>query len=107
VVVARGVGIAGLGVDIEPAEKLPDPAMVPLIASPSELSAFHDVPVADKVLFSIKEAVFKAVNPCDGIFLDFGDISVDRGSFTATTRSLRKVHWRLVAEPRILVIAWW
>ena len=69
-VVARSDLFGGIGVDVEVAEPL-ESDLVALIANPVERRLFHNDPFGKKALFSIKEAVFKAVNPRDRIFLDF------------------------------------
>lgn len=98
--------IGGIGIDIEPCEPLA-PGVAAMVAVPNEMTAFSDLPCGEKVLFSIKEAVFKAVFPRDRVFLDFHDAVVDRGSRTARTSYGRLVSWRIVAEPRVLALAWW
>jgi 4'-phosphopantetheinyl transferase EntD len=97
---------AGVGIDIEPTGRLPAGARA-LVGSPTELADFQRLPHGEMVLFSLKEAVFKAVFPRDQRFLEFHDVTVDYLSRTATTRYGRTVCWRALAEPHILTVAWW
>ena len=94
-----------LGVDVEPDEPLPG-ELVSLIASPAELADFGTEPSGLRLLFAIKEAVFKAVFPQDGQFLDFHDVSVDGEAGTAETRYGRQVRWRSCRHSHILAVAW-
>lgn len=105
-VVGPSGALGGIGIDIEPCEALAA-GIAAMVAQPSELMAFSDLPCGDKALFSIKEAVFKAVFPRDRIFLDFHDALVDRPSRTARTNYGRLVSWRVVTVPRVLALAWW
>ncbi len=106
VIVARSCSFGGVGVDIEPSEPIGDDVVGLVVRDEENRGLRHD-PVGGKLLFSIKEAVFKAVHPHDGIFLDFKDVTVDIESRTAQTRYGRRVHWRAHTWPRILVVAWW
>jgi 4'-phosphopantetheinyl transferase EntD len=105
-VVASAPPYAGVGIDIEPAEGLSDD-VVALLGSPAEIADFCQMPCGAKVLFSLKEAVFKAVHPQDQVFLEFRDVTLDRQLRTATTQYGRVVHWRALVEPRVLTVAWW
>jgi 4'-phosphopantetheinyl transferase EntD len=96
----------GIGVDIEPPKPLPA-GVIEIVASTDELAAFSELPYGDKALFSIKEAVFKAVYPHDQVFLDFCDVTVVRSPQIATTKYGRIVNWRVLTFPWILAIAWW
>jgi 4'-phosphopantetheinyl transferase EntD len=77
-----------------------------LVADERELEDFKDSPAALNALFSIKEAIYKAVNPLDGIFLDFRDVSVDRRRGIAITNYGRRVNWRVALSSRVLAVAW-
>ncbi len=105
-VVAPTDQVGGIGIDIEPARHLP-PGVREVVGPADELAAFSELPFGDKALFSIKEAVFKAVYPRDGVFLDFHDVAVARDSRIATTIYGRIVYWRILTVPRVLAIAWW
>ena len=68
--------VDAVGIDIEPVTPL-QPDMLELIATPRERHAIADNPLGAKLLFVIKEAVYKAAYPLDHEFLDFHDIAVD------------------------------
>ncbi len=104
--VAPAHRLGGLGIDVEPGCHLSS-EICAMLGSRRELSDFATVPFGAKALFSIKEAVFKAVNPCDGIFLDFIDIRIDGAARTAITCYGRTVQWRVITVPHVLAIAWW
>ena len=93
-----------VGIDIEPAAPLP-PDMLELIATPRERRAIADNPLGAKLLFAIKEAVYKAAYPLDHEFLDFHDIGVDLAGRLATTRAGRTLalHWCVFSH--VLVVA--
>ncbi len=105
-IVGSAAAFGGLGVDVEPAEPLDD-ELVSIVATPDEQRALGDNLLRGKVLFCVKEAVFKTVNPLDRRFLAFGDIIVDQVSGLARTSYGRVVRWRAVTQPRVLVVAWW
>jgi 4'-phosphopantetheinyl transferase EntD len=98
--------LMGVGIDIEPAEQV-SPGVAALVASADELQSFSHLEFPAKALFAIKEAIFKAAYPKDGIFLDFQDVSIDRNKSVAETNYGRIVHWRLLEAPRVLAIAWY
>ena len=102
----EGNALSGVGIDIEPSERLPD-GIADLVASEEELAAFAGVAFGEKAILSIKEAVYKAVHARDGIFLEFGDVRVCRHLCTATTKYGRVVGWRVTTAPRVLAVAWW
>jgi 4'-phosphopantetheinyl transferase EntD len=93
-----------VGIDIEPAALLP-PDLLELIATPRERRLIADHPLGAKVLFAIKEAVYKAAYPLDHEFLDFHDIEVDLAGRLATTRAGRTLalHWCVFSD--VLVVA--
>lgn len=93
-----------VGIDIEPVNPLP-PDMFEMIATPRERRAIAGNPLAAKLFFVIKEAVYKAVYPLDHEFLDFHDIDVDLASQRATTTTGRtlELHWCFFS--RVLVVA--
>ena len=105
-VVARKSAFGGLGVDIESANPLSDGEFA-LISTPCERLSFRLGSVDTKALFTIKEAVFKATNPLDNIFLDFPDIVVECLGQSAKTSYGRTVSWRVIVQPRVIAVAWW
>jgi len=74
--VARVTDYSCLGLDIEPAEELPA-GLVELVSTPAERRRYDSRFLAQRHLFVAKEAVFKAVHPADGIFLDHHHIDID------------------------------
>jgi len=93
-----------VGIDIEPTVPLP-PDLLELIATPQELRAIADNPLGAKILFAIKEAVYKAAYPLDHEFLDFHDIEVDLDGQLATTRAGRRLALHWCVFPTVLVVA--
>jgi 4'-phosphopantetheinyl transferase EntD len=93
-----------VGIDIEPLTPLPT-EMLELIATPQERRAIADNPSGAKLLFAIKEAVYKAVYPLDHEFLDFHDIEVDLAGRLATTRAGRMLALHLCIFSHVLVVA--
>jgi len=104
-VIAPADRFDGVGIDIEPAVPL-TPEIRSLVGQPEEWAGFSRFVPCDKALFSIKEAVFKAVYPRDEIFLDFHDVTVAFAPQTATISYGGTVHWRILSSPRVLAIAW-
>lgn len=102
--VARRGDYAGVGIDIEPAQPL-DHDLIDIIATPSERGAIADDPLQARVLFTVKEAVYKAVHPLDGIFLDHHDVEVSLAAGTATIREGRVVKFRHGLGERIVALA--
>jgi 4'-phosphopantetheinyl transferase EntD len=95
---------AGLGIDIEPARPL-DRDLLDIVATASERRAIADDPLQARVLFTIKEAVYKAVHPLDGVFLEHHDVEVSLSAGVATIRTGRIVPFRHRIDARILALA--
>jgi 4'-phosphopantetheinyl transferase EntD len=102
--VARARDFAALGIDIEPDEELPT-EMIDLVATPAERSRYGRRFLRSRALFVAKEAVFKAVHPLDGVFLDFQDIEVDVENQVARVRSGRFVRVKVKAEGHLAALA--
>ena len=89
--VASSGDVASLGIDAEPNEPLP-PDVLPSVTSASERTRLqrrvtqHDRICWDRLLFSTKEAVFKAWFGLAGRWLAFSEVDVDLSAehFTAT-----------------------
>jgi 4'-phosphopantetheinyl transferase EntD len=64
----------------------------------------HD-PCGGRLLFAIKEAVYKTVHPLDGLFLDHHDVEVSLVAGTATVRNGRTVSFRYCVDNRIVALA--
>ena len=74
-VVGRTRAYAGLGVDVEERARGPSARAARLVARPSEMAWLEAAPDPRRLtmLFSAKEAVFKAVFPLERVWLGFGD----------------------------------
>ncbi|SCF25672.1 4'-phosphopantetheinyl transferase EntD (siderophore biosynthesis) [Micromonospora matsumotoense] len=91
-VVARREDIRSIGIDAEPAAPLPD-GVLDAIALPEERAMVHRLstqapgPPWDRLLFSAKEALYKAWFPITGVFLGFDEARITLhptdGTFTA------------------------
>lgn len=86
--VAEAREVAALGIDAEPHDKLPD-GVLNVIARPEELTGLRSMNgdlCWDRLLFSAKEAVYKAWFPLARNWLGFEDASLtfgEDGTFTA------------------------
>ncbi|MFI1258030.1 4'-phosphopantetheinyl transferase [Streptomyces netropsis] len=80
--VARAGDAASIGIDAEPDGPLPE-GVLDIIALPSELRWIHARAAAgpgvhwDRLLFSMKESVFKTWYPLTGRELDFSEAEID------------------------------
>jgi 4'-phosphopantetheinyl transferase EntD len=101
---AKRADYLGIGVDIEPAEPLA-PDLIEMVATPTERAAMRDAPLGGRLLFAIKEAVYKAAYPLDRVFLDHHDVEVDVAARTATTRNGRAVRFVYGQSSHIAVLA--
>jgi 4'-phosphopantetheinyl transferase EntD len=82
-VVAHRSRVAALGIDAEPHEPLPA-EVIPMVVRSAERdwcdARNDDTTHWERVLFSVKECVFKAVFPLTGFWLGFDDIHVEVGA---------------------------
>jgi 4'-phosphopantetheinyl transferase EntD len=104
--IARRGNLGGLGVDVEPDEPL-EAELAAMIGLQAELDALSKWDMTLRQLFSVKEAVFKAVFPVDGRMLDFRDVQVRFDDATALTAYGRTVNWRSLRAGRVFAAAWW
>ena len=102
--IARRHDFLSVGVDIEPAEAL-DSDLFELVATKTERRRVRNDGLAGRLLFSVKEAVYKAVYPLDGTFLDHQDVEVWLDSGMAQVRSGRMVKVRYGVASHIVVLA--
>jgi 4'-phosphopantetheinyl transferase EntD len=102
--IARRKEYLSLGVDVEPAEAL-EPGLLDLIASASERDQIRDDPCNARLLFAVKEAVYKAVHPLEGEFLEHHDVEVDLASGMAKVRNGRLVRFRYGVAAHLVVLA--
>lgn len=100
---ARQVDYISIGIDIEPAESL-DPDLIDIVATERERSALAEVPLQGRLLFAIKEAVYKAVYPLDRTFLEHHDVEVNLPARTAAVRNGRTVPFRYGVSSHIAVL---
>ncbi|MFC3324440.1 4'-phosphopantetheinyl transferase family protein [Mesorhizobium cantuariense] len=96
--------IRSLGIDVEPAQPLPDDIFA-LVATPADRIDAADRHLAGRILFAAKEAVYKAVYPLDREVLGYEDITVDLNAGRATTKAGRKVSLAYCVAPRVFVLA--
>ncbi|KQI73356.1 hypothetical protein AN191_00130 [Loktanella sp. 5RATIMAR09] len=78
-IVALQENYAALGVDVEPATPLA-PDLVAIVCTPAERAWLADEPdpgLAAKMIFSAKEAVYKAQYPLTGKVIDFHAVTLD------------------------------
>src|SRR5262249_1753508 len=97
--------VAGLGIDVEPAELLPS-ELLELIATPRERAAIADDPYRGRLLFAAKEAVYKAVYPLDRTFLDHHDVEINFLDRKASTRNGRILELRFSIAAHIVALAY-
>lgn len=93
-----------VGIDIESAVPLA-PDMLELVALPAERPEIMHDPLAGKLLFAAKEAVYKAVYPLDRLFLEFHDIEVDLANCKAVTRGGRVLALRTCISSHVVALA--
>jgi 4'-phosphopantetheinyl transferase EntD len=114
---ARRDDYLSIGIDIEPAEPL-DPDLLDMVATPGERAAIQESieetfqktiqisPLHGRLLFAIKEAVYKAAYPLDRVFLDHHDVEVDLAARTAAIRDGRTVRFACGQSSHIAVLAY-
>jgi len=93
-----------LGIDVEPAEVLP-PDLLGLVATLRERTSLSADPYHGRLLFAAKEAVYKAVHPLDGIFLEHHDVEIDFSRRKATVRNGRLVELRFCLSTHLVALA--
>ena len=76
-----------------------------LIATPSERLRIGDDPYGGRLLFVVKEAVYKAVHPLDRTFLEHHDVEVSLADRTATVRNGRVVELRYCVSSHLVALA--
>ncbi len=102
--VGRRGRLMGLGIDVEPAEPLPDD-LLDLVLGDAERRETQGDGVARRLVFAAKEAVYKAIHPLDGSPLEFSDITVRLAEGTATLRDGRTLRLLTVAGERLVAVA--
>jgi 4'-phosphopantetheinyl transferase EntD len=102
--VASRSAAVSLGIDVEPAEPLPDDA-VPLVMTAGDEPGTESRHLAGRIVFAAKEAIHKAIHPLDGIILNHDDVVVSLTASYGRTRTGRVVRLYLCISPRIVVLA--
>lgn len=102
--VGSSAAIAAVGIDVEPAEPLPDDLWA-LVVTNEDVPGQGTGDLAGRLVFAAKEACYKAAHRIEGVVLEHGDIAVDLARSRARTRTgiVAQLHW--CAAPRIVVVA--
>jgi 4'-phosphopantetheinyl transferase EntD len=103
--VAPALAFSALGIDLEPAEPLPQ-EVADIVMTGEDRIAGVDPLLAGRLLFSAKEAIYKAVFPKDGQILGYEDIAVDFASRQGVVRSGRRLSLAYCLAPRLVVLAY-
>ena len=101
---ARRADFSSLGIDVEPAQPL-EANLLNLVATQSERKIIAKDPNGGRLLFAIKEAVYKAAYPLDRTFLEHHDVVVSLTTGTAAIRGGRTVRFRHVMSSQLVVLA--
>jgi 4'-phosphopantetheinyl transferase EntD len=101
--VALRSDFASIGVDIEPAEPLPS-ELLPLVGTPRErrLPGFEG---HGRLLFTVKEAIYKSLSALGHGFLDHQDVEVDLDACCGCTLLGTSVPFRFAVSTHIVVLA--
>jgi 4'-phosphopantetheinyl transferase EntD len=102
--VASAGRFRGVGIDVEPAFALP-PELAARVATAAERRRYPTAVIESRLLFTVKEAIFKALNPIDGVFLDFRDVDVDLDDNRGRTKSGHCIQVAFTTAPRIVAVA--
>jgi 4'-phosphopantetheinyl transferase EntD len=102
--IAKRDDFSSLGIDVEAAEPL-DADLLSLVATATELKRIADDPLRGRLLFAVKEAVYKSVYPLDGLFLEHHDVEVNLKGGTAAVRTGRVIRFRYALSNQIVVLA--
>lgn len=104
IAVGRLSEVGSIGIDVEPAHDLPEETF-DLIATAAEKTDLGGDLLAGRLLFAAKEAVYKALYPLDGQFLEFHDIEVDFEKDQATVKGKRRVDLRFCESTHLVALA--
>lgn len=97
--------VGAVGIDVEPATVLPD-EMFELVTTTRERERIALDPSRGRLFFAAKEAVYKAVHPLDGQFLDYPDIEIDLAAQKAVTKTGRILDIRFCISTHLVAVAW-
>jgi 4'-phosphopantetheinyl transferase EntD len=101
--VARSDYLLSVGIDVEPRLLLPA-ELLELVATPTERRELGGDLLAARLLFSMKEAVYKATHPIDGHFLEHHDIEVCLATGVARTSTGVTLWLATASMPRLIAI---
>lgn len=93
-----------LGIDIEPSLPLPE-ELVELVIQPEDNLAGSDDLLAGRILFAVKEAVYKASFPSGKKILNYDEIHVDLARGQALTSNGYQLRFRFITAPAIVALA--
>jgi 4'-phosphopantetheinyl transferase EntD len=96
--------VGAIGVDVEPAECLPS-ELLDIVATPRERLNIAQDPYRGRLLFTAKEAVYKALYPLDHMFLEHHDVEIDFASRKAEVCNGRRVELRFGISAHLFVLA--
>ena len=102
--VASNANAVSLGIDVEPAEPLPDDA-VPVVMTAGDEAGTASRHLAGRILFAAKEAIYKAFHPLDGLILNHNDVVVSLTASCGRTPTGREARLYWCSSPRIVVLA--
>jgi 4'-phosphopantetheinyl transferase EntD len=79
--------------------------LLDLVATPQERLEIGDDLLQGRLLFAVKEAVYKAVYPLDQTFLEHHDVQVNLANRKAVLRNGRIVEIRLSISTHLVALA--
>jgi len=102
--VAHCCEVGTLGIDVEPAQALPS-ELLDVIATPQERRHLGSDPWEGRLLFTAKEAVYKAAYTLDGTLLDYHDIAIDLSAGKACAANGRIFELRHCIAAHVVTLA--
>lgn len=102
--VGRSRDIRAIGIDVEPAELLPD-ELQELVTTAKERSKLAEDPYRGRLIFAAKESVYKAVAVLEGTALDYHDIEIDLVTRQATLGNGQIIRLRYCVSAQLVVLA--
>lgn len=96
--------VSGLGIDVEPAEALPDD-LLDLVTTSRERATLNSDPYRGRLFFAAKEAVYKAVFSQDRRFLEHHEVEIDLTNRKALLRGGREVEVRYTISTQLVALA--
>jgi 4'-phosphopantetheinyl transferase EntD len=103
VAIGRESALKGVGIDIEAATPL-DRDLAAIVATDRELAEARGDLMRLKILFCLKEAIYKALRVEKGAFVDFRDVEVFWDQRKAIVKGAVTVDLRWTSAPRILAL---